>query len=261
MRISRRRTTSLTTALAAAAALICAAALPADARPVVSYAALGDSFSSGVGAGDYDPSSGDCLRSPHAYGPRWAAAHHVADFRFPACSGATTRDLLRRQLPALGPETTLVTLTLGGNDIAYVRVMQACSIGLGASCEAEAGRAERATDTVLPARLDEAYAAIAHRAPHARVIVLGYPHLFDGAPCLIPTPPKARRMDAAVDHLDAVLADRARAAGFAYVDARGRFAGHGACAADPWINPVGLAVRDSYHPNGEGYLGYASLLP
>ncbi|WP_372410664.1 SGNH/GDSL hydrolase family protein [Streptomyces luteireticuli] len=258
MRIFRRLATTLTAALA----LVCAAPLPAaDARPAASYAALGDSFSSGLGAHDYDAASGACFRSPHAYGPRWAAAHHVADFCFPACAGATAHDLVTGQLPALGPETALVTLTLGGNDVDYARVMQACSIGLSASCAAEADRAERAMDRTLPARLDEAYAAIAHRAPRARVIVLGYPHLFGGAPCLIPAPPRAHRLDAAVDHLDAVIADRTRAAGFAYADPRGRFAGHGACAADPWINGAGLAVQESYHPNGEGYRGYESLLP
>ncbi|KNB54205.1 hypothetical protein AC230_02930 [Streptomyces caatingaensis] len=231
------------------------------AGPVPSYAALGDSFSSGVGAHVYDPSSGSCLRSPRAYGPRWAAAHHVADFRFPACGGATTRDLLTRQLPALRPDTALVTFTVGGNDVEYVRVMQACSIGSSADCAAEADRAERAMDEVLPARLDALYAAVARRVPHARVIVLGYPDLFGADPCLIPAPPRARRMDAAVDHLDAVLADRTRAAGFTYRDARGRFAGHGACSRDPWINGVRLALRESYHPNEEGYAAYASLLP
>ncbi|PHQ52375.1 hypothetical protein BLA24_07965 [Streptomyces cinnamoneus] len=152
----------------------------------------------------------------------------------------------------MGPGTDLVTLTVGANDVDYVRVMRACSIGPDASCEAEVARAERGMDHVLPARLDATYAAIAHRAPHARVIILGYPHLFGGAPCLIPAPPRARRMNAAGDHIDAVFADRARAAGVAYMEPRRRFEGHGACAADPWINPVGLAVSESYHPNREG---------
>ncbi|MBH1938244.1 SGNH/GDSL hydrolase family protein [Streptomyces sp. AV19] len=256
-----RRAARLTTALAAALALSWAVPVPAGAGPGFSYAALGDSFSSGLGAHDYDLSSGRCFRSPHAYGPRWAAAHHVTDFRFAACAGATSHDLLIRQLPSLRPDTDLVTLTLGGNDVDYGRVMPACSIGPSTTCEAETDRAERLMDHTLPARLDAAYAAVARRAPHARVIVLGYPHLFGDAPCLVPAPPRARRMDAALNHLDAVIADRARAAGFAYVDARGRFAGHGACSGRPWINPAGLAVWESYHPNGDGYLGYASLLP
>ena len=55
------------TALAAAIALALAGtALPANAA-TVNYVALGDSYSSGVGAGSYYSSSGSCDRSPNAY--------------------------------------------------------------------------------------------------------------------------------------------------------------------------------------------------
>ncbi len=67
MRISRR----LPTALAAAVALICASVpSDADARPVVSYAALGDSFSSGVGAHEATrpPAAATGARTPTAPG-------------------------------------------------------------------------------------------------------------------------------------------------------------------------------------------------
>ena len=39
------------------------------------YVALGDSYSSGTGAGNYDPASGSCNRSKNAYAELWAAAH------------------------------------------------------------------------------------------------------------------------------------------------------------------------------------------
>ena len=39
------------------------------------YVALGDSYSSGVGAGSYDDASGDCRRSNVAYPVLWANAN------------------------------------------------------------------------------------------------------------------------------------------------------------------------------------------
>ena len=56
------------------------------------YVALGDSYSSGVGAGDYTSSSGSCDQSTNAYGQLWANANSPSSFSFEACSGATTSD-------------------------------------------------------------------------------------------------------------------------------------------------------------------------
>ena len=76
------------TALAAALTLaLVATAVPANAA-TVNYVALGDSYSSGVGAGNYYSSSGSCDRSPNAYPALWAAANSVTTFTFAACSGA-----------------------------------------------------------------------------------------------------------------------------------------------------------------------------
>ena len=50
------------------------------------YVALGDSYSSGVGAGSYISSSGDCKRSTKAYPYLWAAAHSPSTFDFTALS-------------------------------------------------------------------------------------------------------------------------------------------------------------------------------
>lgn len=105
----------LARALAALVAL-CAAALGAVLVPgtaqaaAVNYVALGDSYSSGVGAGPYDSSG--CLRSQKSYAPLWAAAHGVTSFNFRACGGAVTADVLNDQVSALSASTTLVTITI-----------------------------------------------------------------------------------------------------------------------------------------------------
>jgi hypothetical protein len=49
------------------------------------YVALGDSYSSGTGAGNYDPASGSCNRSANAYPNLWAAAHSTSSYKFVAC--------------------------------------------------------------------------------------------------------------------------------------------------------------------------------
>ncbi|NEE11464.1 lipase, partial [Streptomyces sp. SID7499] len=62
----------------------------ADSAAAGGYVALGDSYSSGVGAGSYLSDSGDCRRSTKAYPYLWQAANSPASFDFVACSGATT---------------------------------------------------------------------------------------------------------------------------------------------------------------------------
>ncbi|MBR7679350.1 lipase, partial [Streptomyces daliensis] len=85
--------------------------------------ALGDSYSSGVGAGDYDPDSGDCKRSANAYPQLWSAANAPSSFDFVACSGATTDDVLSGQLDALSDATGVVSISIGGNDVGFADTM------------------------------------------------------------------------------------------------------------------------------------------
>ena len=54
-------------AVMAAAGLTAMAGSPAQAAEELQYVALGDSYASGVGAGNYDPAGGDCKRSANSY--------------------------------------------------------------------------------------------------------------------------------------------------------------------------------------------------
>src|ERR1039458_3407227 len=65
--ISRHRLIVVAIAAGAAGLPVLASATPAAAQSSVSYVALGDSYSSGVGAGNYYSSSGSCDRSANAY--------------------------------------------------------------------------------------------------------------------------------------------------------------------------------------------------
>src|SRR3954465_14541131 len=88
-------------------------AAPASAASSVDYVALGDSYSSGVGA---PGQAGLCLRSPTGYpGPR---ASHTPPKSFTnlACSGAETSDVLAGQAPYIPGGADLISITIGGND-------------------------------------------------------------------------------------------------------------------------------------------------
>src|SRR5256714_10145183 len=62
------------TALLGAVVGVLATAAPAHAA-TINYVALGDSYSSGVGAGGDDPPSGACLRRSPSYTPPLAGRH------------------------------------------------------------------------------------------------------------------------------------------------------------------------------------------
>ncbi|MFI5832949.1 SGNH/GDSL hydrolase family protein [Micromonospora sp. NPDC051300] len=256
--MSRRVRTALAAVLAA---VLGAVLLPGAARAAtVNYVALGDSYSSGVGAGPYDLST--CLRSQKSYAPLWAAAHAVTSFRFPACGGAVTADVLNSQVGQLSSTTTLVTITIGGNDAGFADVMTSCRFGSTSSCESAVAGAKAFATATLPGRLDATYAAIRDRAPNARLVVLGYPRLFETGSCglLAMSSYKRTILNQAADVLNGVTAGRAAAAGATFVDARPAFTGHGVCAADPWIRDVS-GVIEAYHPNANGYrYGYLAAL-
>lgn len=226
----------------------------------INYVALGDSYSSGVGAGSYDLST--CLRSSKSYAPLWAAQHAVTSFKFPACGGAVTADVLNSQVNALSTSTTLVTITIGGNDTGFSSILENCRFGSESDCTNRVNEAKTFATTVLPGRLDATYAAIRNRAPNARLIVLGYPRLFETGWCgwFAMSSSKRTILNQAADVLATVTAQRAAAAGATFADTRPYFAGHGVCASSPWIKDVSGLI-EAYHPNADGYrYGYLPAL-
>ena len=212
----------------AAIAALLLAALPAaagaqDAEPA-SYTALGDSYASGEGAAPDtylpgtsvpDPatagrSSTGCHRSLTSWAFRVQTRLGAPALTFVACSGATIADLTapNDQFAALGevepPQiesvtaaTTVATLSIGGNDADYERVLRACAYRpedtAGAGCRRAGSPARRMAAAGLrglDARLAEAYVAVASRmAPGGRLVVVGYPRLFaDGGRGYRPDP-------------------------------------------------------------------------
>ncbi|MEV5735883.1 SGNH/GDSL hydrolase family protein [Streptomyces sp. NPDC052292] len=265
MRKSRIAPWAVSLLLAAASTLagpVATAAAPGIAA--TGYVALGDSYSAGVGAGSYLTAVPRCLRSNLSFPALWAAAHSPASFSFSACDGAKTGDVLKNQLGPLGPRTGLVTLTAGGRDAGFTSVMAVCVLGGNGMCRSAVAKARTAMDATLPGDLDRLYSAIRGKAPAARVVVLGYPRLYQlNGSCSGGLPDAERSvLNDASDHLNAMLAARAAAHGFTFVDVRKAFAGHEICSAEPWLHSVDwLDLGESYHPTASGQsLGYLPLL-
>ncbi|WP_245847896.1 SGNH/GDSL hydrolase family protein [Lentzea kentuckyensis] len=220
------------------------------------YVALGDSYASGAGAGSYV--DGSCRRSSNAYPA--LRGKDFPSFKFVACSGATTKSL-RSQLKALTPATTLVTITIGGNDLGFVDVMTTCVLKSDYACHKRVEKARQFARDQLPARLDATYTAIREAAPNAELVVLGYPRLFtqvDG--CRALSTMKRVSLNDAADEVSGVIGEAAGRAGARYVDVREAFADHGVCSREPWINGLVNPTGDSYHPNRAGQAAYFEAL-
>ncbi|MFI9647079.1 SGNH/GDSL hydrolase family protein [Streptomyces sp. NPDC052040] len=255
----RSRIAAYVTSLLLAVGLALTGAAAAQASPLATggYVALGDSYASGVGAGSYISSSGDCDRSTNAYPYLWQAAHAPSSFSFLACSGATTADVLSNQLGTLNSATSLVSVTIGGNDAGFSDVMMTCVLQSDSSCLSRIATAKAYVDSTLPGRLDAVYSAIRSKAPSAHVVVLGYPRFYKlGTSCVGLSDTKRSAINGAADYIDAAIAKRAADHGFTFGDVRTTFTGHEICSSNAWLHSVEwLDIGESYHPTAAGQSG------
>jgi lysophospholipase L1-like esterase len=232
----------------------------ASAATGVQYVALGDSYASGVGSGSYISASGSCLRSTLAYPQLWANTHAPTTFTSVACSGAKTTDVTSTQLAAVTTSTTLVSITVGGNDIGFSTVMEDCVLYGTSTCVSEVSAAETAARATLPAKLDAVYSRIASAAPSARVVVADYPRFYDTSVwlCLGLSATSRAKIDEGADVLDGVISDAAARHSFTFADVRSRFASrHEICdGSQSWLHSLDWTdIGQSYHPTAAGQSG------
>ncbi|WP_374207797.1 SGNH/GDSL hydrolase family protein [Streptomyces sp. XM4193] len=227
----------------------------ADERAAESYVAVGDSYSSGAGAGDYQDSG--CKRSNNAYPVLWSNANSPSSFDFTACSGATTDDVVNNQLGPLSGSTSLVSISAGGNDAGFAGVMTTCVLQGESACISAAEEARGYINNTLPGKLDTAYNAISAKAPNAKVVVLGYSRLYElNGSCSVGISEAARAaLNKVADELNEVTNKRAADHGFTFGDVRSAFTGHEICSADTWLHSVTFPLGDSYHPTAAGQSG------
>lgn len=92
------------------------------------YVALGDSYTSGAGLGPFLPGSNGCSRSPEAYPVGVARALAGTQLDFVACAGATIAQITTQVTAASSSlsDAALVTLTAGGNDVSFSKLLISC---------------------------------------------------------------------------------------------------------------------------------------
>lgn len=262
---------------AGAAGLALGAMVPvqaAGAAAPVRYVALGDSYTSAPYISrNRAGSPTECRRSERNYPGRVADKLRPRSFTDVSCSGAALRHLTQAQgqnppqLEALRPNTTLVTLTLSGNDIGFDRWKTCAVLSVlnpkGAPCRDRLRKdgadpfAEAFAKT--GPKFGAALRKIHARAPRAEVYVLGYPLLVPptGTGCY-PRVPISRgdviMLRGVHTRLNAMLSHQARRNGATYIDMSEP--GHDMCQrndARRWIEPLIPGLRAApLHPNANG---------
>ena len=228
------------------------------------YVALGDSYASGVGTRSYISDGTSCKRSTYAY-PKLIANARGYTLNFKACSGATVSSVTSGQLPALTAATNYVSISVGGNDAGFADVITECALpGWASNCNGAIDGAQAYINNTLPGRLSTLYASIRTKAPSAKVVVVGYPRIFNGEDCNAGTffsPAEETRLNATADLLNSKTAAQASAKGFTFANPTSRFIGHAVCDTPEWLNGLSNPVSESYHPNRAGHSnGYTPLV-
>ena len=107
--------------------------LPASvSAKIESYAALGDSYAAGAGAGShksYPILDGLCARFSDAYPVQVANSSSLDiqehQFRNLACGGSSTSRVLEDQVPCIS-DSQIVTLTVGGVEVDFLATLNEC---------------------------------------------------------------------------------------------------------------------------------------
>lgn len=253
--ISRRSRLSVlaaTVGVAGFAALATSGA--ASAASSVHYVALGDSYSAGVGAGS--TSDGSCDQTAGAYGVLWANAHAPASFANETCAGATTSSVISTQLGALSSATTLVSITVGGNDVGFSSVLERCVLDSTTTCVNAVNSAEAQAKSTLPAALANVLSDIRADAPNAQVVVLDYPQFYDlskSSTCIGLSTADRTAINGGAALLDSLIKTAAANAGDSFADVNPFFAGHQICDSNSYLHSTNfLDIDESYHPTASG---------
>ena len=286
----------------------------ADQAYAGDYVALGDSYSSGEGAGDYvdntnsddatkewfndlpvdlwpgEPRVNVCRRSANSYsGYVFSNGEFAGDYHFGACSGAVASDYYEDnhsgnddegpQREHITDDTSLITLSMGGNDFGFADVMAECvkrGLGMGAACGPDATEDAYASIDEKVDELIQMYQDLEEDAPDdARILVVGYPRLFPEDPTG-PTWGIAQRDQTWINDLGTYANDAIREAiaesgtRIEFVDVTDALEGHESGTGEPWLHDLTFGVdggnwlmpvsSNSYHPTAEGQQAIGAIV-
>jgi lysophospholipase L1-like esterase len=244
------------------------------------YVALGDSYTSAPLVPNPTGNPILCGRSTNNYPQDVKRAVSPASFTDASCSSATTADMTQSQslegglqtaLPqfnALGTQDALVTVGIGGNDAGLISVAEECAKldaawPFGSRCKSHyqsgGGDSEVTRINATGPKVASTIQGIHARAPHAKVLVVGYPDGLpqNGSTCypIVPfSSGDVAYFNSLELQLNAVLTQAAQANGATYVDTFTSSVGHDACKGSAaWVNGiVPTSVAFPLHPNQAG---------
>ncbi|WP_066582719.1 SGNH/GDSL hydrolase family protein [Cellulomonas timonensis] len=254
------------------------------------YVALGDSFAAGPGI----PVTVDveCARSDGNY-PHLVAGELGLALIDVTCRGASIDDLidipesagvhgapLPRQVDALLPDTSLVTVTAGGNDVGFFAALRSWSaVHAAERGQLPHGRGGLASPTPQPVdrarvedslrgigpRLGDVLSAVRVHAPDARVVLVDYLTVLPPMGTEVPEVPVTSAEQEFLWHVAHALGDATATAARDHGAMLGRGSAasreHHAGSPEPWVEGFfpGLNVPP-YHPDAAGHMAVARLV-
>ena len=244
-------------------------AAPGKPETGAQYVNMGSSFAAGPGIKSVKPGSVPrCQQSTANYASLLADSLHLT-LEDRSCGGAQSIHLLEAwkelppQIDAVNSSTRLVTITVGGNDLNYVRNLFAASCvekegftyqGKTYPCFPEVAVGEEVY-TQLKSNLVKIAKQITSRAPQAKIIFIQYVTLIPEKLCkAIPlTTEEAERMRHLAGRLAKITTSAARETGALVLNTDTLSAGHTACDRDPWSIGAHISTGNDegrpWHPN------------
>lgn len=177
------------------------------------------------------------------------------------------------QVDALTADTRLVTLTIGGNDVAYIGTLMSASCSAlpaqspgGSTRKCPTPRIAADAWTKLDAAMRGIVSEVRRRSPSARIIFVDYLSVLPERGTCAATPLPTGQVDASRATAQRLAALTARVAADTHsevVKASALSKGHSACSVDPWVTgfatPSGVGFAP-YHPNARGMAAIADAL-
>ncbi|MET9359841.1 SGNH/GDSL hydrolase family protein [Streptomyces sp. NPDC006632] len=301
---------------------------PLPGKPANSLVVMGDSYTSGEGASaaggaDFYPETDHfdkqneteidkCHRSKLAWSRQATLPTYTQsigtlddnldprlDYHLVACSGARHFDIIAQDQMGEGTQidtgyldqnTTLVSLSIGGNDARFTDVFKQCALlaGLDVCQNTSIGNKDPDTGRSVPGdtgplkdwaptwlheeirpRIAKTLTAIHDRAPYAKIILMGYPELLSADGQCVPGigSEEAPWLNQLADTLNKEMegatadADAASGANATFADPRGEFDKKAVCGDPEQVNGLvktGLSKADNF---GLTEVGMASFHP
>lgn len=279
-----------------------AGATPAAAAAAYDWVALGDSYTAGVipAAGEvFEVPRDGCERTDLSY-PQVIDRDlgSLIELTNVSCGAATIEDVtfnaqqpIGRHLPpfsedpdypfppvppqseAVNPGTDVVTVGVGGNTLGFAEILFTClQLGSGTGGVGTPCRDDLADN--IPGRLakvskdyDDMLATLHERAPHAKIINVGYPTVIpqDTSKCRYNDLEQFGSItqgdldwlrDDVLGPLNATIEKAAGEYGDAFVDLAPSMRNHSVCDAGRWVEGLFTRVPDEVafvHPNAKGH--------